>query len=343
MTTATKRLNFGFDRFSGLYLWGLLIVVFSLWAPTLFPTAGTVHSIASGQAIAGILALAVVVPLIAGAYDLSVGAVANLSTVIVIALQTRYDWPMWQAILLTLAMSALIGTVNALLVVRLHVNSFIATLGMASIVMAFQTIVSGNTLPFPVTTAAWLNLTQRQVFGFQVVVVYFLLIALLLWVLIEWTPAGRYLRASGANPEAARLAGVQVGRWVGLSLVLSGTLAGIAGILFASLLGPSLTYGQGYLLPAFAAAFLGSTQLRPGAFNVWGTVIALFILATGVKGLQLVTGVQWVNEMFNGTALIAAVAFATHRQLSAARRVQLGPAETSEAADTRTDRVTSSH
>ena len=319
-----RQLTFGFDRFSGLYLWALFGVIFSIWEPRLFPTANTVHSVASAQAISGILALAVVVALIAGAYDLSIGAVANVATIVVTWLQTNHHWPMWDAILFVVALSALIGLVNAIVVVRLHVNSFIATLGMASIVTAFQTIVSGNALPFPVTTPAWVHLTQRPVLGFQIVVGYLLVIAVVLWVFVERTPGGRYMRAAGANPEAARLAGVRVGLWVGLSLVVSSTLAGIGGILFASLLGPSLTYGQGFLLPAFAAAFLGSTQVRAGAFNIWGTMIALFTLATGVKGLQLVTGVQWLNDMFNGTALIAAVAFATWRQRAAARSDRLG-------------------
>jgi len=87
-------------------------------------------------------------------------------------------------------------------------------------------------------------------------------------------------------------------------------VAASAGVFYASQNGPSLTFGPSLLLPAFAAVFLGSTQLRPGRFNVWGTLIAIYVLATGVQGLQLVTGVQWLNEMFDGVALIAAVAFA---------------------------------
>ncbi len=329
---ANRRFHFtlGLDRFSGLYLWALFIITFSVLEPRLFPTASTVHSVASAQAISGVLALAVMVPLIAGAYDLSVGAVANLSTIVVVWLQTDHRWSMWEAILVTVALSLAVGVVNAIVVVRLKVNSFIATLGAASFLVAFQTIVSGNALPFPVTSIPWTNLTQRSVGGFQIVVVYLIVIALFLWVLVEKTPGGRYMRAAGANPDAARLAGVRVGKWVGLSLMISSLLSGIAGIFFASLLGPSLTYGQGFLLPAFAAAFLGSTQIRAGAFNVWGTMIALFTLATGVKGLQLVTGVQWLNDMFNGMALIAAVAFAGWRQRAANRRVRLGePAPTS--------------
>jgi ribose transport system permease protein len=75
-----------------------------------------------------------------------------------------------------------------------------------------------------------------------------------------------------------------------------------------------LTFGPTLLLPAFAAAFLGSTQLQPGRFNVWGSMLAIFVLATGVEGFQLVSGAQWVGDMFNGVALILAVALAASRQ-----------------------------
>jgi ribose transport system permease protein len=99
--------------------------------------------------------------------------------------------------------------------------------------------------------------------------------------------------------------------------MLSATVSGIAGVLYASIAGPSLTYGPALLLPAFAAAFLGSTQFRPGRFNVWGTVVAVYVLAIGVKGLSFVTSVQWLNDMFNGVALIIAVALSIQRSPSA--------------------------
>jgi ribose transport system permease protein len=108
--------------------------------------------------------------------------------------------------------------------------------------------------------------------------------------------------------------------------VASATIAGVAGIFYGSLSGPSLTFGQGLLLPAFAAVFLGSTQLKPGRCNVWGTLLAVYVLATGVQGLEFVTGVLWLNDMFNGVALIAAVAFAVWRQGGAGRRDRAAPA-----------------
>jgi ribose transport system permease protein len=316
-----RRISLGLDRFSGLYIWALFIVVFTIWEPELFPTMATVHSIASEQSIVAILALATLIPLTAGCYDLSVGSTINFSCVVVTIMQTAHGWGMWPSILAAVAVGVVIGALNGFFVVVLGIDSFIATLGMATIVGAFQTIVSGDNQPLPASGAAWLDLTQKTIVGgFQIVFLYVIVIAVILWWALERTPAGRYLYAIGGNREAARLSGVKTGKWTWLSLVASGTLAAVGGVLFASLLGPSLTFGQGMLLPTFAAAFLGSTQFKPGRFNVWGTIVAVFVLATGVEGLQLVTGVQWLSDMFNGVALIAAVGFAVWRQRAAKSR-----------------------
>jgi ribose transport system permease protein len=310
----SNRFSLGPQTCSGLYLWALFILIFGIWKPHLFLTSATAHSIASSQAIAAMLALALLIPLSAGVYDLSIGAVINVSTILVVELQTKHHQGLWMSILITVLVCAAIGVVNGFIVVKLKVNSFVATLGMATIVTAIQEIVSNQTQPLPPVSTTWNHLTQRNVFGFQIVVVYLLVLALFLWWLLDHTPVGRYLYAIGSNPEAARLTGVRVGYWSWLSLIASAAIAGIAGVFYASLSGPSLTFGQGLLLPAFAAVFLGSTQFTPGRANVWGTLLAVYVLATGVQGLQFVTGVLWLNDMFNGVALIAAVSFAVWRQ-----------------------------
>jgi ribose transport system permease protein len=210
-----------------------------------------------------------------------------------------------------------IGGVNSFVVVKLGVNSFIATLGMSSILAAVLVIISSNSQPLPPTSTAWNNFTQTTVLGFQLVVLYLIILAFILWWLLAHTPVGRYLYAIGGNTEAARLSGVRINRWSTLAFLLSGTIAGLAGVMFSSLNGPSLNFGGTLLLPAFAAAFLGSTQLTPGRFNVWGTLLAIYVLATGVQGLQLVSGASWLSDMFNGCALIIAVALSIQRSPSA--------------------------
>ena len=201
--------------------------------------------------------------------------------------------------------------------VKLGVNSFIATLGMGSVISATQVIVSSNAQPLPPTSTAWNNFTQTDVFGFQIVVLYLLILALILWWVTAHTPVGRYLYAIGGNTEAARLSGVRIERYTALSLIASATIAGVAGVMFTSLNGPSLNFGNTLLLPAFAAVFLGSTQLIPGRFNVWGTLLAIYVLATGVQGPAARVRRRWLNDMFNGVALIIAVALSIQRTPSA--------------------------
>lgn len=314
------RINLGFNRFSGLYLLALFIVVFGIWTPHLFLTLATVQSVASEQATTAMLAIAVLIPIAAGAYDLSVGATINLSTIICVWLQTVRGWSMWPAIAVAVAACVVVGIVNGFVIVRLRVNSFIATLGMGSVIIAVQDIVSGQNQPNPPTATAWTNLTQLNVAGFQIIVLYLLALALIAWWALDRTPAGRYFYAIGGNPEASRLAGVAVGRYTWYAMIASATVSGIAGVFYGSQTGPSLTFGAGLLLPAFAAVFLGSTQIKPGRFNLWGTMLAIYVLAVGVKGLQLITGVQWLAEMFNGVALVGAVSFALSRQRLAESR-----------------------
>ncbi|HET7050621.1 MAG TPA: ABC transporter permease [Solirubrobacteraceae bacterium] len=311
-----RKFHTGFDRFSGLYLWALFIIVFGIWVPNEFLTTSTLHSVAAQQAVTGMVALAVLIPLSAGLYDLSVGATANLSGILTVVLLNNHHWGVVPAILAGIVCGMAVGVVNSLVIVKLGVNSFIATLGMSSILSAMLVIVSSNSQPLPPTSTAWNNFTQTTIAGFQIVVLYLIILGFILWWLLAHTPVGRYLYAVGGNTEAARLSGVRINRWSTCSLLISATIAGLAGVMFSSLNGPSLNFGPTLLLPAFAAAFLGSTQLTPGRFNVWGTLLAIYVLATGVQGLQLVSGASWLSDMFNGVALIVAVALSIKRSPS---------------------------
>jgi ribose transport system permease protein len=313
---ATRRrrgFSLGLDKFSGLYLWVLFIVVFGIWTPHEFLTISTARSVASSEAVTGMIALAVLVPLAGGLYDLSVGATANVTGILAVVMMNNHHWAVVPAIVLAVVVGLVIGAVNAFVVVWLRVNSFIATLGMSTILSAVLVIESGDASPTPPLSSAWNHLTQNTVAGFQVIVLYLVVLALILWWFMAHTPAGRYLYAIGGNSEAARLSGVRVNLWSAVALIGSSGIAGLAGVFFTSQGGPSLDFGPALLLPAFAAAFLGSTQFQPGKFNVWGTLLAIYVLATGVQGLQLVSGAVWLSDMFNGVALILAVAMSVSR------------------------------
>jgi len=316
--TQRKRPTFGVERFAGVYLLALFIFVFGVWKPHEFLSVGTLHSVASAQSITGMLAVALVIPLAAGVYDLSVGATINVSSILAIWLQSQHGVSIGVAIAVSVGVATLIGVINGIVVVRLKVNSFIATLGAASIITATQQIIVGQTQPISPLNPNWASITTTTVFGVQLVVLYLAILGVAAWWLLSRTPAGRYVYATGSNPEAARLSGVPVRRWTFVSLVLSSAIAGVAGIFYGSLYGPSLTYGPSLLLPAFAAAFLGTTLIAGARFNIWGTLLAIYALATGVKGLQLVTGAPWLAQMFNGVALIVAVSVTVWRRTSVA-------------------------
>ncbi len=305
------------SRFSGIYLWALFIALFAVLAPSTFPTATTARSIASGQSITAIVAFAALIPLACGCFDISVAAILGASAVVCGALMSKAHFAPPVAIAVTILMGVGVGAINGLLVAWVGVESLVATLGMSSVLLAITEAVSKYQFvgPFP---SSFDSLVSGTVAGVPVVAVYTIILALITWYVLEHTPVGRRVYATGASPDAARLAGVRTKRYVLGSFVVAGVLASIAGILLAaqiSEVGP--TVGPPYLLPAFAACFLSRTQIKPGRFNVFGTLVALVLLGTGVEGLQLVGGPLWITDLFNGVALILAVSAAL---LSARRR-----------------------
>jgi ribose transport system permease protein len=229
-------------------------------------------------------------------------------------------WPL--AIVLTILIGSGVGVVNGALVL-LGVDSFIATLGMSSILLAFTELLSGDNYVGPLPPA-FESLATHSVAGIPLVTIYAFVLAFVVWYVLEHTPIGRRAYATGANPDAARLAGVRTHRHVFVSLVATAAVSAVAGVLVAARIGEvSPTLGPPYLLPVFAACFLGTTQIKVGRFNVWGTVLAIFLLATGVEGLQLAGGALWVTDMFNGVALVGAVSIAV---IGAKRRAARGRA-----------------
>lgn len=307
-----RRINLGFDRFSGLYVWAALIIVFSLWIPDLFLQVSTLKQILSFQAIAAIVALGLIVPIAAGAFDLTVAGTVSVSVCFTAwALANHHGVVI--AVGGSLLIGIIIGLVNSVVVVKLKVDSFIGTLGMSSILIALAYAITQNTqIVLSVEGyGPFLDFARGEFLGLPYTVYYAAVIALILWWILEYTPGGRYLYAVGGNPVAARLAGVRIGRVTTLAFVTSGLIAAFAGIALEATIGTATpNVGDGYLLPAFSAVFLGATQIRPGRVNVLGTLVAIFLLATGVSGLQLAGAPSYVTNLFNGVALIVAVALA---------------------------------
>jgi ribose transport system permease protein len=312
-----RKINLGLDRFSGLYVWVAIIVLFAIWIPDLFLTEGNFRIIAGDQAITAMLAIGLIVPLAAGVFDLSIAGVMGFS-VAMVSYQLSQGIAAPIAIITTLLCGALIGAVNGFVVVKLNVDSFIATLGMSSILLAGTYFVTDGKQITEGFTDGFLDMGSKPFLGLPLPFFYMIAVAAVMYVVLEKTPLGRYLYATGGNRQAARLAGLRVERIMFGALVTSATVAALTGVILAAKLGTAAPdIGPSYLLPAFSAVFLGSTQIRAGRVNVLGTLIAIYLLATGVKGLQLAGAPSYVNDLFNGLALIIAVALAART----ARRV----------------------
>jgi ribose transport system permease protein len=318
--------DLAFDRIGAVYVWLGIIVLFSLWAPETFPNLATAKQILNANAITALAALSITIPLAARVFDLSFAGVMTLTGVAVAHLIAKDGVPLVPAIALALAIGLGVGVINAVVVVVMRIDSFIATLATGSLIAALITMVTNEV---PITDAtlggAFGDIGQTNIGGVTLGVLYCAAVAVGIWYLLEHTATGRRLYATGFNPDAARLAGVRIDRLRFASLVASGGLAGATGIVLASTLGSgSPTAGTPYLLPAFAAAFLGATQLKHGRFNAGGTIIAVLLLGTGVTGLALANAPQWAGDMFVGVVLIASLALTGLQRRSTAGRRTAG-------------------
>ena len=292
-----------------------LILLFSLTLPNTFPTMLNARAILSDKAIIAMLSLAAMIPMVAGRIDLTVGYGIVLWHILAISLQTIYGVPWPIAVLIVLALGVAVGFLNGLLVEVARIDSFIATLGTGTIVYALALWHTGGRQMVGVLPDAFYALNGTFVFGLPITAFYVLAITVTLWVILEYTPIGRYLYAIGANQRAAELNGIPTRKFVIGAFVTSGLLTALAGVLLASKLRiGQASVGLEFLLPALVGAFLGSTTIKPGRVNVWGTIVGVMILAVGISGIQQFGGSFWVEPMFNGTTLLIAIGIAGYAQ-----------------------------
>ncbi|HTN99730.1 MAG TPA: ABC transporter permease [Microthrixaceae bacterium] len=297
-------------KIGAIYLWAAIIVLFGILKPDLFLTVDTLKAIGNSYSIAGLAALAVLLPLVTASFDVSVGATMSLAGVVVGKLLLETSLPITVVVLIGLGVGLLVGLANTIVVVVLRIPSLIGTLAVSGVVGAFAVGVSGNqTLAGPRLSAEFSQqLAQAKILGFTRPVLFVLVLMVVLGLLLEQTQLGRYLYAVGFNANAAHLAGLRVAALKCFSLMMGGMIGAFAGIvLVARLASATPATGTPYLLPAFAAAFLGATQFRNLRFNAWGAVVAVFMLGTGQYGLLLLGAPSWTADVFQGLALIFAV------------------------------------
>lgn len=369
-----------FERCLSPFAFLLIFVGFAFWTGDQFVSVpGRMLDIHLSVPIL-VLGLSVLVTLICGEFDLSIGSMATLTTFFAVGLRVESGWDFWLVLLVCVLCGVVGGLVNGWLVVKVQVNAFIATLGTGGVMLGLSNVYGGGTtinpspegpqLPgwfsgqnslgdFAAKAPSWLvwislavitgwlvmsmlrhrparfdertwipitvaTLVVAAAFLFLVadltdwvdqtswLIATLAIIAALCWLLMNLTTFGRHLYATGANPEAARLAGVPVGRQKIKAFVLGGVLAAISGVLLASSQGSAAqAAAAGYLLPAFAAAFLSTVIFSRGQFRVWGTIFGGIFLVWVNQGLAG-AGVPFTwTQVINGVVLILAVSMAT--------------------------------
>jgi ribose transport system permease protein len=219
-------------------------------------------------------------------------------------------------------MGAAIGLVNGVLVAKVRVNALITTLGVATVIAGLISLYTKGTTIVSGISHDLINLGQGEWLGIPRTTFFLIAVAVLVAYVLGATIYGRRLRLVGSNPAAAQLVGLRLDRLVLSTFVFTGALAGVAGALLVARNGnANPASGNEYTLLAVAAAFLGATSIKPGQFNVLGTLVAIFFLAFSVNGLNLAGVDPWINDVFNGTALVVAVGlsavFARQRQRGA--------------------------
>jgi ribose transport system permease protein len=290
--------------------WVAVVIVFGILKPDTFLTGANLSSILASQAVLVVVTLALIIPLTAGDYDLSVASVVGLSAMLVAILNVNLGWPVGLALLSALGAGLLVGLVNGALVVLLQIDSLIVTLGMSTFVTGIVLWISGSNTVSGVSQNLVQPIIVRRLAGVPLEFYYALAVAVVVWYVFRYMPIGRRLLVVGRGREVARLSGIRVGtvRWG--ALTCSAVIAAFGGILYAGTSGAAgPSSGLELLLPAFAAAFLGATTIQPGRFNAWGTLIAVYFLVTGITGLQLMGAESYVQNLFYGAALILGVAF----------------------------------
>ncbi len=306
--------------FHGLLVFAVLLVaLYAVLLPHTFLSPQTFRAVLSASVIVSFLALAEMVVIASGNYDLSVAYAIGLTHIAAMGLLVNAGLPWPLVVVATVLLGGLIGLVNGVLVEYARIDSFIASLGVGTILYGLGAWYTNGSQVVGDLPAAFTAINDATVLGVPLPAIFVGILAAGLWVAFEFLPVGRRVYAVGANRKAAELTGITARRLVIGCFVFAGAVSGFAGVVLAARLqvGQSAV-GPEFLLPAFVGALLGSTTIRPGRVNALGTIVAVLVLAIGIAGLQQLGGGFYVEPIFQGSSLILSVGLAGY----AARRRQ---------------------
>jgi ribose transport system permease protein len=291
-----------------------LMMFFSLASPNFLSTDNLV-AILQATAVNGVLAIACTFVIITGGIDLSVGTLMTFCAVMTGVVLTYWGLPLPLGILAAILFGALSGFVSGVLVAKLKIPPFIATLGMMMLLKGLSLVISGTKPIYFNDTPNFSVISQDSLLGELIpalpipnAVLILFFVAVAASVVLNRTRLGRYTFALGSNEEAVRLSGVNVDGWKIVVYTVSGAICGIAGLLIASRLNsaqPAL--GQGYELDAIAAVVIGGTSLSGGTGTILGTIIGAFLMSVLTNGLRIMSVAQEWQTVLTGAIIILAV------------------------------------
>ena len=297
------------ERYALLAVWAGVVIVFGILRPDTFLTTANFSTIFGSQAVLVVLTLALLPPLTAGDYDLSVAATMGLAGMTLAILNVNHGWSIGMSIAAAIAIGLLVGIINGAIIVLLGLDSLIVTLGTSTFISGVILWISNSQTISGVSTELIDYVVVKQLLGIPLAFYYGIALGLIMFYVFEFMPVGRRLLFVGRGRSVARLSGIRVVRLRWAALVASGVISGFAGVLYVGTLGSAdPTSSLSFLLPAFAAAFLGATTIQPGRFNPLGSIAAVYFLVTGITGLQLLGVQTFVQQLFYGGALVLAVA-----------------------------------
>lgn len=293
-------------------VWVAMIAVYAAAEPGLFFRVPTFQTIFSSQQPLVFMAMALLCTITVGEFvDLSVPAVFGTSATILPVLVVNQHWGVWPAALVAVLAALLVGVINGVLVVVAGVNTIVVTLGMSTLLEGISLWMSDlNTISG--LPASFGKIALTSIGGLPISFYCGVVLVAGFGYLMAFTPLGRHMRFVGASREVSRLSGVRVNRIRFGSFVAAAALSGVGAVIaVAALGGYNPTTSDSYLLPVFAAVFLGTAIIEPGRFNPVGTFIGIYFLETGILGLQLLGLQAWVSPVFYGGVLVIAVTLAT--------------------------------
>ncbi|MGI9352382.1 MAG: ABC transporter permease [Rhizobiaceae bacterium] len=296
------------EKFGLLAAWLSVILVLGVFQPEQMFSWNSYATMFGSNAMIIVLTLALIVPLTAGDFDLSVASTMGLSSMVLAVLNVNLGMPILIAILVSLTVGAAIGAINAYFILYFRIHSLIVTLGTGYFVNGLILWISDSGTIAGVSMGLVNAVILYRFLGIPLGFYYVLILTIAIWYGFQHTSLGRRLLFVGRGREVARLSGVNVNQMRAGALILSGLLSAFAGILYTGMRGSAdPSSALAFLLPAFAAAFLGSTSIYPGRFNAPGAFIAVLFLSTGIMGLNFLGVDSFVQNLFYGGGLVLAV------------------------------------